>query len=59
MLRHFRRLLSAAVRTLSITKLPQLAQHATEGCPADIPRVDLFNAAVVTVVIAYLHQPTD
>jgi hypothetical protein len=43
---------SAAVRTSKVIELPQLAQHATDGHLINFLAINLFNAAVVLIVMA-------
>lgn len=49
----------AAVRTARIAELPQLAQHATDGHLVVFVALNLFNAAVILVVIALSDPLSD
>lgn len=50
---------NAAVRTTRITELPQLAQHATDGHLINFLMMNMFNAAVVLIVMALSQPLTD
>ena len=49
----------AAVRTAKITELPQMAQHATDGHLITFLAINLFNAAVVLIVMALSSPLSD
>lgn len=50
---------NAAVRTAKIAELPQLASHATNGHLINFLMMNMFNAAVVLIVVALSQPLTD